>query len=118
MSVDTISNALINIKNSDMSSKKECHIRPASKLLKEVLRVLKENEYIDSFEIIEDGRDNTVKVNLSGKINECKTIKPRYPIKKDEIEKYEKRYLPSRDIGLLIVSTSNGKKFPATNRSW
>lgn len=105
---DVIANALINIKNHDNASKQVCVIRPNSKLLKEILRVLRENKYIDNVEIVEDGREGIVKVLLNGSINECKAVKPRYPVKKDGYEKFEKRYLPSRDIGLLIVSTPQG----------
>jgi small subunit ribosomal protein S8 len=45
---------------------------------------------------------------LAAKINDCKAIKPRYPVKKDGFEKFEKRYLPARDIGLLVVTTPEG----------
>jgi len=60
------------------------------------------------YEFIDDGRDGMYKISLLGRINECKVIKPRYPVKKTEFEKFEKRYLPSRDIGMLIVSTPKG----------
>ncbi len=40
--------------------------------------------------------------------NECKAIKPRYAVKKNRFEVYEKRYLPARDVGILIVSTPAG----------
>ena len=29
-------------------------------------------------------------------------------VSKDEIEKYVKRYLPARNIGIIIISTSEG----------
>ena len=35
-------------------------------------------------------------------------IKPRYAVKSDEYEKFEKRYLPAQGMGILIVSTSKG----------
>ena len=43
-----------------------------------------------------------------GNINKCGSIKPRYNIKKEDYEKFEKRYLPAKDFGFLIVSTSKG----------
>ncbi|RLG18725.1 30S ribosomal protein S8, partial [Nanoarchaeota archaeon] len=47
-------------------------------------------------------------VKLRGRINDCKVIKPRYSCKLDEFEKFEKRFLLSRDLGIIIVSTSKG----------
>ncbi|MCD6434757.1 MAG: 30S ribosomal protein S8 [Candidatus Diapherotrites archaeon] len=108
MGIDTIANALIHIKNSDLANKKECIINTAPKMLAEILKIMKKLNYIDNFEIIEEGNKKIYKVKLAGKINECKAIKPRYAVKKDEFEKYEKRYLPARDIGTIIVSTSQG----------
>lgn len=106
--IDPIADALISIKNSDNASKKECTYRPASKLLGEVLKVMQAEGYISGYEFIEDNRDGVYKIGLEGKINECKAIKPRYPVKKNKYEKFEKRYLPARDVGIIIVSTPKG----------
>ena len=106
--VDPIADALISIKNGDLASKKECMFRPASKLLGEILKIMQKGGYIGTFEFIDDGREGIYKIQLNGKINECRAIKPRYAVKKDGFEKYEKRYLPSKDIGVLIVTTPAG----------
>lgn len=108
--MDPIANALINIKNHDLASKKECVFRPASKLLGEILKVMQSRGYINAFEFVDDGRGGICRVELLGKINECKAIKPRHAVKKDGFEKFEKRYLPSKDVGIMIVSTPNGLK--------
>ena len=103
---DPIADALINLKNNENASKKECIIRPASKLLKEILRIMQEKGYIGTFEFIDDGREGIFKVQLIGKINECRAIKPRYAVKKNDFESFEKRYLPSydvRNVGKLVV---------------
>jgi small subunit ribosomal protein S8 len=47
-------------------------------------------------------------VQLFGRINKCGAIKPRLPVGSREIESWEKRFLPSRDMGVLVVSTSQG----------
>ena len=49
-----------------------------------------------------------LKVNLIGKINNCGVIKPRFAIKSDEFEKFEKRFLLAKDFGIIIVSTNQG----------
>jgi small subunit ribosomal protein S8 len=105
---DPVADALINLKNHELASKKECIFKPASKLIGEVLKILIKKGFIEKYELIDDGRDGMFRVELNGKINECKAIKPRYAVKKSEYEKYEKRFLPSKDIGIMIVSTPQG----------
>ncbi|MDO8627324.1 MAG: 30S ribosomal protein S8, partial [Candidatus Diapherotrites archaeon] len=60
------------------------------------------------YEMINDGRQGMFKVLLNGKINVCRAIKPRYAVKKNGYDKYEKQFLPSKEIGILIVSTPKG----------
>ena len=105
---DPIANNLISVKNSDLASKRELVVRPASKLLGRILEVMQRKGYIGAYEFVDDGREGLYKIELKGKINECRAIKPRYAVKKDGFEKYEKRYLPSKDVGMLIVSTPKG----------
>ena len=106
--VDPIADALVNIKNNESASKKTCIFKPASKLIKEILRVMKQHGYVINYEMIEDGRQGMVRVELNGKINVCRAIKPRYAVKKNGFDKYEKQFLPSKDVGILIVSTPKG----------
>ena len=105
---DPLSNALSVILNNEKIGKTECLIKPASKLIKEVLRVMKDNLYVGDVTDIEDGRGNLIKVSLLNNINKCGAIKPRYSVEKEEFEKFEKRYLPAKDMGVLVVSTSAG----------
>lgn len=106
--MDNLANALVNIKNCEEMGKKECTIRPASKLVGSVLKIMQREGYVGDFELIEDGRSGMYRVQLKGAVNNCKAIKPRYSTKKDEFPKWEKRYLPSKTLGTLIVSTPNG----------
>lgn len=108
MRMDPLADLLNAIKIADRIGKKEVEFRPASKLIRNVLAIMKEHKYIEDFEVIDDEKGGTVKVKLKGRINNCNVIKPRYFCKLDEFEKYEKRYLLSRDFGILIVSTSKG----------
>ena len=106
--MDPIVDAFAKMKNAETASKKELTIKPASNFLGELLAIAKANGYIESFEKKDEKGIISVKVTLNGRMNECKAIKPRYAVKKAEFEKYEKRYLPARDVGLIIVSTSSG----------
>ena len=106
--LDPVADALISIKNSDNVAKGECIIKPASKLIGEILKVMQKHGYIGLYEFIDDGREGMYKIKLKGSVNECKAIKPRYAVKKNDFEKYEKRYLPAKSFGTIIVSTPKG----------
>lgn len=106
--VDVLSNGLTSIVNNELRNKRECIISPASKLLGRILRVMQLNGYVGEFEFIDDGRTGKFRVQLLGRVNKCGAIKPHFSVRIDEFEQWEKRFLPSRDIGMLIVSTSRG----------
>lgn len=106
--MDTLTNGLITIINNEMRNKRECVISPASKLLGRVLRIMQLNGYIGEFEFIDDGRSGKFKVQLLGRINKCGAVRPRFAVKVDGFEDWEKKFLPSRDVGLMVVSTSQG----------
>ncbi len=106
--LDPLANALSYITNSERVGKEEVYLKPASKLMGEVLRVMQENGYIGEFEFIDDGRAGIYRVQLMGKINKAGAIKPRFPVKAREYEAWEKRFLPAFEFGILIVSTSQG----------
>ena len=105
---DPLANALSNILNKENAKTKECIIKPSSKIIKEVLKIMKDNYYVGEFKEIEDSKGNMLSVQLLNKINKCGVIKPRFSVKKDGYEKFEKRFLPAKDFGILIVSTPLG----------
>ena len=43
-----------------------------------------------------------------GQCAKCGVIKPRHSVKRSDFDKWESRYLPARDFGLLILSTNKG----------
>lgn len=109
--MDTLANALTTLKNSEFRGRREAVIMPASKLIAMVLRVLQKYGYVGEFEYIDDGRSGKIKVQLLGRINNAGVIKPRVPINYAELRSmpdWLKEILPSRDIGLLILSTPQG----------
>ena len=105
---DTLANALSAILNCEKIGKSECIITPSSSLITSVLDVMKKNGYIKDATLISSGRGGTLKVSLVGRINKCGVIKPRFSVQLGEYEKFEKRYLPGVDMGIIIVSTSSG----------
>jgi small subunit ribosomal protein S8 len=105
---DPLANALSAMKNAEIKGKGSCIIQPSSKLIGGVLNLLKEKDYIGEFEYVDDGKTGVFQVNLKGNINNCGVIKPRYPIKRNELDKWESRYLPAQHFGLLILTTTKG----------
>lgn len=109
--LDTLANALATIQNAEMRGKKETIIMPASKLIAAVLKVLQQEGYIGEFEYIDDGRWGKFRVQLLGRINKTNVIKPRMPVSYRELTAMPeglRKYLASRDVGILILSTSRG----------
>ena len=104
---DSLSNALSAIMNAERVGKKECLIRPNSNLIKKVLELMQANGYIGGFEESKE-RSEEITVNLLGQVNKCNSIKPRFSVNNTEFEKFENRFLPAKDFGILIVSTSKG----------
>lgn len=64
--------------------------------------------YIGEFEIIDDHRSNKIVVELTGRINKCGVISPRFDVKYAEIEKWVVNLLPSRQFGMILLSTTYG----------
>jgi len=104
---DHLTDALNTFKTHEMVGQMECEVK-ATKLISEVLRLLKEHRYIRDFLRVENGRGGYFTVQLDGRINDCGTIKPRFPVKKSDWAITEQQYIPGVGIGLLIVSTSQG----------
>ena len=104
---DIISDVLSSIKNGDSGGKRESLV-PFSGMVKGILIILQKHGFIGDFEFVDDNKGGKFKVQLLGKINNCGSIRPRFYVKKDGFNKWEKRYLPAMGMGFLIVSTNKG----------
>ena len=104
MSQDIVADALNQIMNARRIEKKKLEIKRYSKVLIKILEMMRKKEHID-FSLDEEARVLRVEIK---KLNECRAIKPRYPVKNSEIEKYLRRFLPSRRFGSLVISTNQG----------
>ena len=105
---DNLSNTLSHILNCEKVGKQECIVKPTSKLIKNVLEIMKKNNYVGEFTYLENNKGGIIKLKLVGGINKCGAIKPRFSVMIKSIEKYEKRYLPAKNFGILILSTQKG----------
>ncbi|HID74147.1 MAG TPA: 30S ribosomal protein S8 [Thermoplasmata archaeon] len=108
MQHDPLSDAMSALKNAERTGRSSCHIRPASKLTLNVLKVMKEHGYIGDIELVRTRGGEEIAVRLNGMINTCGVIKPRYAVKRRDLERFEARYLPAQDFGLVILTTTKG----------
>lgn len=105
--VDRLADSINTIKTNELVGRSECRIH-STKLIRAVLDAMKRENYINGYEEYTDRQAKMLKVSLSNKINDIGVIKPRFAVAKDEILKFESRYVPSKDFGVLIISTPEG----------
>lgn len=95
------------IKYTESIGRPEC-IVPSSRLIKGVLEIMKNGGYIRDYETIVESAKPRLKVKLMGRINDCNIVRPRFSMGMKEFIKWEKKFLPADNIGLLIITTPKG----------
>ncbi len=105
MSQDIVADALNMVKNAKKARKETVKVKKISNLLIEILKIMKQKEAIKKYKI--DIKNKSIEITL-GDLSECNAVKPRFSVDKTQIEKYRRRYLPSRKLGTLIISTNKG----------
>lgn len=105
MSHDIVADALNMIKNAKKANKETIKISRISNLFIEILKIMKQKGAIKRYKI--NPKEKSIEVTI-GDLYECNSIKPRFTVTSSDIEKYRRRYLPSRNIGTVIISTNKG----------
>lgn len=105
---DPIADALSKILNAEKIGKKEVELYPVSNVLLQILDIFRKHRYVGEYKVEETTRGRIVTLNLLGNINDCNSIKPRFPVTLKEFDKFEQRYLPAVDFGIIIITTSEG----------
>jgi small subunit ribosomal protein S8 len=105
MSQDITADALNMIRNAKKAGKAQIEVKRISALLIEILKIMKQEGAIKKYKI--DAKKRIIEITI-GELSECKSIKPRFSVDKNQIEKYRRRYLPARNLGTMIVSTNKG----------
>jgi small subunit ribosomal protein S8 len=105
---DPLANALSHMRNCESAAKRTCIVKNSSKLIKGVLDIFKKNGYITKYTEMKSSKGDYLEVELKGSINNCGATKPRFSVTIGEYEKFETRYLPAKDFGIIIVSTNQG----------
>ncbi len=103
MKHDPLADVFTAIRNAESLGKDECSVN-ASKVSEGILNVMKDDGYIGGFK----PHDGMFRIQLSGKVNNCGVVRPRFSVKVADIFKWEKRFLPAAGIGILLISTPKG----------
>ena len=103
MSQDIVSDALNKMLNARKAGKTSLTVRRHSKFLLSILAIAKLKGYVKSYKVT----DSILTIEF-GNINGCQAIKPRFIVKVADIDKYVTRYLPAKNLGIIIISTSQG----------
>lgn len=103
-----IADAMSAMKNAGDAGRLTVTVEPASRLFGAMLGIMQENGYIAGFEYIDDGRGGQFTIQLTGRINKCGAISPRFAVKTEDMESWETRYLPAKGFGILMLTTSQG----------
>uniref|UniRef100_G1SBP4 Small ribosomal subunit protein uS8 n=1 Tax=Nomascus leucogenys TaxID=61853 RepID=G1SBP4_NOMLE len=106
--MSVLADALKSINNAKKRGKCQVLIRPCSKVIVRFLTVMMKHGYIGEFEITDDHRAGKIVVNLTGRLNKCGVISPRFDVQLKDLEKWQNNLLPSRQFGFIVLTTSAG----------
>merc|ERR1719382_236209 len=106
--MSTLADALKVIANASRRGKRQVIIHPSSKVVVKFLSVMQKHGYIGEFEFVDDHRAGKIVIDLNGRLNKCGCISPRYDIKVSEMDGWMSRLLPSRQFGVIVLTTSVG----------
>ncbi|KAK1799089.1 hypothetical protein P4O66_007354 [Electrophorus voltai] len=106
--MNVLADALKSINNAEKRGKRQVLLRPCSKVIVRFLTVMMKHGYIGEFEIIDDHRAGKIVVNLTGRLNKCGVISPRFDVQLKDLEKWQNNLLPSRQFGFIVLTTSAG----------
>ncbi|MCD6320171.1 MAG: 30S ribosomal protein S8 [Candidatus Desulfofervidaceae bacterium] len=107
---DPIADMLTRIRNAIMAKKPEVEV-PASKLKLNIVRILKEEGYIQQYKLIKDGKQGIIKISLKYDDNKESVISVLKRVSKPGRRVYvNKQALPRvlNGLGIAIISTSKG----------
>ncbi|KAK6187105.1 hypothetical protein SNE40_005200 [Patella caerulea] len=106
--ISVLAMALNRITAAERRGKRQVILRPSSKVIIRFLTVMMKHGYIGEFEIIDDHRNCKIIVNLTGRLNKCGVISPRFDVSIRHLEKWTNQLLPSRQFGYIVLTTSGG----------
>ena len=104
---DPIADMLTRIRNANNAKHESVEI-PASNMKKQIAQILVDEGYIKSFNVIDDGKQDVIKVFLKYGPNKSKVLQGLKRISKPGLRMYVGKEEVMRGLGVAIVSTSKG----------
>ena len=107
---DPLADMLTRVRNASAVKHESVDV-PASNIKKEVARILLEEGFIKSFDVIEDGKQGIIRIQLKYSREKEKVITGIKRISKPGLRVYAKKDDMPRvlgGLGVAIISTSNG----------
>ena len=107
---DKIADMLTRIRNANAAKHDTVDV-PSSNMKKQIAQILVDEGYIKSFNVIDDGKQDVIKVFLKYGPNKSKVLQGLKRISKPGLRTYVgKEEIPQvmRGLGVAIVSTSKG----------
>ena len=107
---DVIADMLTRIRNANSAKHATVDI-PASNMKKAIAQILVEEGYVKSYEVIDDGKQGTIRVTLKYQGNKQKVIRGLKRVSKPGLRiyaGYEDMPKVMNGLGIAIVSTSKG----------
>lgn len=66
-------------------------------------------DYTDKFEVIDGHRAKKVSVSLTGRLNKCRGISPRFvAVQLEDLGKWQDNLFPPHRFGFIVLTTSAG----------
>uniref|UniRef100_A0A8C6RD84 Small ribosomal subunit protein uS8 n=1 Tax=Nannospalax galili TaxID=1026970 RepID=A0A8C6RD84_NANGA len=106
--MNVLANALKSINSAEKRGKCQVLLRPCSKVIVRFLTVMMKHGYIGECEITDDYRAGKIVVNLTGRLNKCGVIRPRFDVQLKNLEKWQNNLLPPRQFGFIVLAASAG----------
>ena len=107
---DPIADMLTRIRNANMVGHETVDV-PASKMKKSIAEILRDEGYINDFEIIDDNKQGVIRISLKYGANKEHVISGLKKISKPGLKVYAKRDQVPKvlgGLGIAIISTSKG----------
>ncbi|EPS67227.1 hypothetical protein M569_07550 [Genlisea aurea] len=103
-----LNEALRTIVNAEKRGFASTELNPISNVIASFLEIMKYRGYVKDFEVQDPQRVGKIKVQLLGRVTDCRAIMYRQDIKAQYIESFKTRYLPTRQWGYVVITTPNG----------
>ncbi|KAM4806978.1 small ribosomal subunit protein uS8-like [Urocitellus parryii] len=106
--MNVLANAFKSINDAEKRGKCQLLIRECSKAIVWFLTVRRKHGHIGKFEITDDHKAGKTAVNLTGRLNKCGGISPRFDMQIKNLKKWQNHLLPFHQFGSIVLTILAG----------